>query len=168
MLRRFVPPAAIALVLPLAVAPAAAAEQGPVLHPDGMFAFGETAVLSYPAGAYPHEYDWEDMREVGFTIDGVERDPADPETVHYRLTVDVPELGRVFGMAGVEPYCAVAGNPTGSPASLPGSVELEPGAHTYDLQCTVPEMFVHVEILFTRTDAEGEEILILSHGSPQG
>lgn len=154
--------AALAAALPLSVTAPLSAAQARVSDRSGPFAFGDTAVIAYPTGAYPGEYAWDDLRDVGFRIDTVER--SGPGSVRYRLTVDVPELGRVLGLGGLEPRCLAEGTPTGAPRRLPGSAELEAGTHTYALGCPVPADTDTLEIRFTQRDARGDDVLIVFTG----
>lgn len=163
-MRRTTAPAAAALAATLLAGtapPAAAVESYP--HPGGPFAFGERAVLEYPFGAYPYEYDGWDQREVAFTVDGVRRDG---ERAEYRLTVDLTYLGRTFGVADVQPWCAADGVPTGPPAPLPGPVELHEGVHHFALECPFPAESDEVEVGFTKRDAHGWAVRILFRGEP--
>ncbi|GLU45662.1 hypothetical protein [Nocardiopsis ansamitocini] len=154
----------MAIALPLSALPAVAGHA--TGHPDGPFAFGDSAVIAFPFGAYPAEYDWDDMRDVAFTVDGVQRTATGE--VRYELLITTPELGRVFGVSALAPQCFADGAASDQPTPLPGTTELEEGAHLYELQCAVPEGADVLEVRFTQRDAEGDDLSIVFAGVPAG
>ncbi|WP_067975378.1 hypothetical protein [Nocardiopsis trehalosi] len=129
---------------------------------DRVFAFGDTAAIAYPVGAYPAEFDWDRPREVGFRVDTVER--SGPGHVRYRLTVDVPELGRVLGLGGIDPRCSAASGPPGGPGELPSPGELESGRHTFRLTCPLPADTADLGIHLSPRDARGDTVPLVFTG----
>lgn len=98
--------------------------------------FGETLTVSVPVGAYEHEFNGD--ADVAYTVDGV-ASPA-PGEVAFTLTVEVPDLGRVFGMGNMAVTCDAGQGPVeASTADGTGAGEGEAGAHTFAMECAVPE-----------------------------
>ncbi|WP_160050252.1 hypothetical protein [Nocardiopsis sp. FR4] len=96
--------------------------------------FGGSHRVPHPVGAYEHEFDGE--ADVVYTVDGVTA--TAPGRVDFTLEVEVPELGRVFGMANVAALCQAEGAQTPARGEdLPD--EMEAGSHTFPLWCEVPE-----------------------------
>ncbi|MFC3999076.1 hypothetical protein ACFOVU_24370 [Nocardiopsis sediminis] len=158
--------AGLALAAAAPALPATAAESGAAgVHPDGPFAFGDQAAIAFPAGAYPEEYDWDDMRDVTFAVDSVER--SGPESVQYRLVIETPELGRVFGVADLRPQCFADGGASDTPTRLPGNVELESGTYIYALECAVPADARELEIGFDQPDPHGEPLAMVFGGTAE-
>ncbi|MFC4561109.1 hypothetical protein ACFO4E_04480 [Nocardiopsis mangrovi] len=133
------------------------------VHPGSPFRFGDPAAIAFPVGAYPEEYDWDDMRDVTFTVDSVQRSGAG--SVRYRLVIETPELGRVFGVNGLRPQCFADGTASDDPADLPGSGELEAGTHTYPLDCAVPADTADLEIGFDHPGPDGEPVAMVFTGA---
>ncbi|WP_017580037.1 hypothetical protein [Nocardiopsis valliformis] len=99
------------------------------------YAFGEGAAFPYPVGAYEHEYQDGVEEDVVYTVDDVVL--GAPGQVEFTLTVEVPDLGRVFGTAFLEAQCSYGEHTVSATAGEPFG-ELEAGTHTTDMVCDLP------------------------------
>lgn len=117
--------------------PEEGAEDAPEATASGHeYGFGEGAAFPYPVGAYEHEYQDGVEEDVVYTVDDVTLDS--PGLVGFTLTVEVPELGRVFGTGHLEAQCAY--EEATSPATTEEPLgELETGTHSSDMVCDLPE-----------------------------
>ncbi|MEU0491274.1 hypothetical protein ABZ249_18755 [Nocardiopsis sp. NPDC006139] len=96
--------------------------------------FGEPVAVPFPVGAYEHEHDG--TAEVLYTVDDVAA--TAPGTVGFSLTVEVPDLGRVFGMGNMAVTCDAGDGPVAAVTDdAPG--EAEAGTHAFAMECPVPE-----------------------------
>ncbi|PWV55209.1 hypothetical protein [Nocardiopsis sp. L17-MgMaSL7] len=106
-------------------------------HRDGSeYHFGEGAVFPYPVGAYEEEFQEGVEEDVVYTVDDVVLSPSG--RVAFTLTVEVPQLGRVFGTGLLDVRCSYEEleGPATSEARLG---ELETGAHPVDMECEAPD-----------------------------
>ncbi|MBQ1079685.1 MULTISPECIES: hypothetical protein [unclassified Nocardiopsis] len=106
-------------------------------HGDGSeYRFGEGAVLPHPVGAYEEEFQEGVEEDVVYTVDDVVLAPSG--RVGFTLTVEVPELGRVFGTGLLDVRCSYEEleGPATSEAMLG---ELETGTHAVDMECEAPD-----------------------------
>lgn len=117
--------------------PEEGAEDAPEAPGSGHeYAFGERAAFPHPVGAYEHEYQEGVEEDVVYTVDDVTLDS--PALVGFTLTVEVPELGRVFGTGHLDVQCAY--EKTTSPAATEEPLgELEAGTHSSNMVCEAPE-----------------------------
>lgn len=104
--------------------------------PGHEYDFGEGAAFPYPVGAYEHEYQDGVEEDVVYTVDDVAL--GAPGQVEFTLTVEVPDLGRVFGTAFLEARCSHGEHTVSATAGEPFG-ELEAGTHTRDMVCDLPE-----------------------------
>ena len=73
--------------------------------------------------------------------DGFEEDDVvlgAPGQVQFTLTVEVPDLGRVFGTAFLEAQCSYGEHTVSATPGEPFG-EMEAGTHTTDMVCDLPE-----------------------------
>lgn len=126
---------------PAETAPEEDTEEGTEDAPDAAgagheYAFGEGAAFPHPVGAYEHEYQDGVEEDVVYTVDDVTLDS--PGLVAFTLTVEVPDLGRIFGTGHLDVQCAY--EEASGPASAEEPLgELEEGTHTADMVCEAPE-----------------------------
>ncbi|WP_306369311.1 hypothetical protein [Nocardiopsis sp. CC223A] len=106
--------------------------------------FGESVAVPFPVGAYEHEFDG--TADVLYTVGDVAA--TAPGTVGFTLTVEIPELGRVFGMGNMTVTCDAGGGRVAA-ATGDGLGEAEAGTHTFAMECPVPgdtgELLVAIE-----------------------
>lgn len=102
---------------------------------DGVLGFGESAAFPHPVGAYEEEFQDGVAEEVVYTVDDVEEDGA--AGVGFTLTVEVPELGRVFGLGNMTVDCVY--DEVTHTATSDAPVEVETGTHPMDMRCRAPE-----------------------------
>lgn len=100
------------------------------------FAFGEGAAFPHPVGAYEEEFQDGVEEDVVYTVDDVAL--GSPGQVEFTLTVEVPELGRVFGTGQLDVQCSYEEYAGPATAEEPLG-ELETGTHTTDMVCEAPE-----------------------------
>jgi hypothetical protein len=99
------------------------------------FAFGEGAAFPYPVGAYEEEFQEGVTEDVVYTVDDV---LGGPGQVGFTLTVEVPQLGRVFGTGLMDVRCSFEGVEAPAESEAPLG-ELEAGSHTADMVCDAPD-----------------------------
>ncbi|WP_017586679.1 hypothetical protein [Nocardiopsis ganjiahuensis] len=102
----------------------------------GEFAFGEGAAFPHPVGAYEEEFQEGVTEDVVYTVDDVVL--TAPGQVGFTLTVEVPELGRVFGTGLLDVRCSYGEHAEPATTDAPLG-ELEAGTHTTDMVCDAPE-----------------------------
>lgn len=114
-------------------------------------AFGEPAVFPHPVGAYEEEFQEGIEEDVVYTVDDVTTDGAG--NVGFTLTVDVPELSRVFGLGNMSVECFFdeAGTPATSDAPV---TEAEAGTHTMDMECEAPQSAHDLTVVMTNAEDE--------------
>lgn len=136
------PPLPLALALVLPVLGCAAQESSG--------AFDESYRVAHPVGAYEHEFSGE--ADVVYTVDDVSF-PGDGRA-DFTLEVEVPDLGRIFGLGNLSVVCE-AGEGDGVRArseESPG--ELEAGTHEFPMWCDVPESARELRIVVEDRDEE--------------
>ncbi|WP_017602907.1 hypothetical protein [Nocardiopsis alkaliphila] len=102
---------------------------------DGALGFGESAAFPHPVGAYEEEFQDGVAEEVVYTVDEVASDGAGG--VEFTLTVEVPELGRVFGLGNMTVDCVY--DEVAHTATSDAPVEVETGTHPMDMRCQAPQ-----------------------------
>lgn len=118
---------------PDAPSPRADPSTAPGTEPAGA-PFGGSVAVPFPVGAYEHEF--EGTADVVYTVGDVAA--TAPDTVGFSLTVEVPDLGRVFGMGNMTVTCDAGEGPVEAGTDdAPG--EAEAGTHTFAMWCPVPE-----------------------------
>lgn len=114
-------------------------------------AFGESHRVPYPVGAYEHEFSGE--ADVVYTVDDVSS--PEPGRTDFTLEVEVPDLGRVFGLGLMETVCEAGGTQVDARSEdRPG--EVEPGTHSFPMSCDVP---TETESLRIVVEDRGEEMV---------
>ncbi|MBR8744025.1 hypothetical protein [Nocardiopsis sp. MG754419] len=115
--------------------------------------FGEPAAFAHPVGAYEEEFRDGVEEDVVYTVDDVATDGAG--SAGFALTVEVPELGRVFGLGTMTVECLSEGS--GTPATGDDTVtEAEAGTHTMRMDCAVPPSADHLTVLVTNAEDEAD------------
>ncbi len=99
--------------------------------PDGA-AFSESHSVSFPVGAYEHEYEGE--ADVVYTVAGVSSSGAG--RVDFTLEVEVPDLERVLGFGNLEAVCGTGAGEVAVESTDPPS-EAEAGSHAFPMWCDV-------------------------------
>ncbi|MGW5878002.1 hypothetical protein ACWFMI_15805 [Nocardiopsis terrae] len=98
------------------------------------YSFGESAAFPHPVGAY--EWEFEGEEDVVYTVDDVLL--GAPGRVEFTLTVEVPQLGRVFGTGNLEVRCSQGKHSVSATTEAPLG-ELETGTHSTDMVCEFPD-----------------------------
>ena len=122
--------------------PAPEAEDGEPAEPEGdgdghEYAFGEGAAFAHPVGAYEHEFQDGVEEDVVYTVDDVTLDAAGQAV--FTLTIEVPQLERVFGLANLDMQCSYQDGATHPADSDDPVTEAEAGTHSMELSCDAPE-----------------------------
>ena len=101
----------------------------------GELEFGESAAFPHPVGAYEEEFEDGVEEDVVYTVDDVTADGAG--SVDFTLTVEVPDLQRVFGLGNMTVECVYDGivHPATSEDPV---VEAEAGTHAMEMFCEDP------------------------------
>ncbi|NYH55018.1 hypothetical protein HNR06_004607 [Nocardiopsis arvandica] len=95
-------------------------------------AFSESHSVSFPVGAYRHEYEGE--ADVVYTVAGVSSSGSG--RVDFTLEVEVPDLERVLGFGNLEAVCETGAGEVAVESTDPPS-EAEAGSHTFPMWCDV-------------------------------
>lgn len=113
--------------------------------------FGEPAAFPHPVGAYEEEFQDGVEEDVVYTVDDVTTDGAGNATL--TLSVEVPELGRVFGLGNMSVECFF--DEAGTPATSDDPVvEAEAGTHTMDMRCEAPQSAQNLTVVMTNAEDE--------------
>ena len=113
--------------------------------------FGEPAAFPHPVGAYEEEFQDGVEEDVVYTVDDVTTDGAG--NANLTLTVEVPELGRVFGLGGMSVECFF--DEASTPATGDDPVtEAEAGTHGMDMECETPRSARNLTVVLTNAEDE--------------
>lgn len=113
--------------------------------------FGEPAAFPHPVGAYEEEFQDGVEEEVLYTVDAVSGDGAG--NAEFTMTVEVPDLGRVFGLGNMSVECFF--DEAGTPATSDDPVvEAEAGTHTMDMECEAPQNAQNLTVVMTNAEDE--------------
>ena len=113
--------------------------------------FEEPAAFSHPVGAYEEEFQDGVEEDVVYTVDEVTTDGAG--NADFTLTVEVPELGRVFGLGNMSVECFFDEADTPATSDDP-VVEAEAGAHSMDMRCEAPQSARNLTVVMTNAEDE--------------
>ncbi|MDT0330160.1 hypothetical protein [Nocardiopsis lambiniae] len=119
--------------LPLALVPLAV---GCASGGTQTVAFGESAAVPRPVGAYESEFIPGRTADVLYSVDEVVS--PSPGTVTFTLTVEIPELGRTSGLRNLTAVCESGGH-HGPARSEEQLGEADGGTHPFAMVCAVPE-----------------------------
>lgn len=131
-------------------APTDEADEGEGGAEDAL-AFGEPAAFPHPVGAYEEEFQDGVEEDVVYTVDDVTTDGAG--NADFTLTVEMPELGRVFGLGNMSVECFFDEADTPATSDDP-VVEAEAGTHSMGMRCEAPQSARNLTVEMTNAEDE--------------